>query len=130
MTENTLLALLTQAISGHGETLDVFTKENFPDLVEEGDETGWDIHELIDALYSWRDKPPTTLNGAPITEIDHWGGEGQGDDYGYVYGYKDEFVRLTGHYTSYNGVYWDDTEPELVESREVVVTKWFAKDEA
>jgi len=62
-------------------------------------------------------------------QIEHFGGEGEGDEMWKVFEVKDlktEEVtnfRVSGYYDSWNGTEWDRTV-ELVEAYEVTVTRW------
>lgn len=67
-----------------------------------------------------------------LTIADSFGGEGQGDQYWFVFsvdkdGVAESFWKVPGWYQSYNGGEYEFNGVHEVESREVVVTKWFKK---
>ena len=57
-------------------------------------------------------------------EIEHEGGEGEGEKYHIVWYFKDHdlYIRLDGYYTSYNGTDFDDYEFYEVRPKQVTIT--------
>lgn len=55
--------------------------------------------------------------------VDIWGGEGQGENIGYVYYFKehDIYLRIDGYYQSHYGSYWDNP-PYEVKPKEKIIT--------
>lgn len=115
-----LLNLFNEAISGSGPILSEFSIENGYE------EEGWNLEDLRDVLDAYRPTSLSTFRGVTITVEESWGGEGQGDSIGNVFRLGDEYVRVTGYYTSYDGSNWEDAEPESVVPKEVTVTKYFS----
>lgn len=85
-----------------------------------------EVSDLIDAL-DYRSYSPSrpTLDGVEITVVERWGGEGEGDDIGFIFRWNEEYVRIRGYYSSWEGVNWDDF-PSIteVEPKEVTVTQY------
>lgn len=70
-----------------------------------------------------------------VIEIEEsWGGEGEGDSYGYVFSVRDRnnpdlesrYFQIDAYYASWDGVHWDGSTIYEVEPRMVQVRKWFA----
>lgn len=63
-----------------------------------------------------------------VTEVVSWGGEGQGDDIGFVLkiNYDDNvyYLMVSGYYDSWNGTEWDDDNIRIVTPKEKVITVW------
>lgn len=61
---------------------------------------------------------------------EHWGGENQGSDYGYIYQLtdkktkKEHFVKMTGYYQSYVGTDWSEGDVAEVKQVEVKRLEW------
>lgn len=58
-----------------------------------------------------------------ITQVDQFGGEGEGDQYWYVFKinhpeHGEALIQYSGYYDSWNGTNWDGCEPNLVEAYE------------
>ena len=86
---------------------------------------GYDGYEL-EEYFSYSDVKP--FNGYIIQEVEHFGGEGQGDEMWKVFSIANEagditHFRVSGYYDSWNGTEWD-YEINLVESYEVTITRW------
>lgn len=87
------------------------------------------LYEEID----WNSKTLETKS-LKIELEESWGGEGEGDQYGYVFSARDKtgidltarFFRVDAYYASWDGVYWSDSVIYEVEPRMVQVRKWFA----
>lgn len=67
-----------------------------------------------------------------ITIVEQYGGEGCGDEYWFVFsvdkdGVAESFWKIPGWYQSYHGGEFEFSNVFEVESREVVVKKWFKK---
>ena len=67
-----------------------------------------------------------------LNEVDSYGGEGCGDEYWIVFEVKvngefDGYIQANGHYSSYEGVYWDGMEPFEVVKDTKVVEYWRGK---
>lgn len=62
------------------------------------------------------------LEDSPVTNVDSFGGMGQGDQYWYVLRWKDEFVKVEGHYDSWDGGSFDDAYSVI--PREITKTEW------
>ena len=68
-------------------------------------------------------------NGYVIKETEQHGGEGQGDEYWYIFTIIDEggnktHLKVEGWYDSWNGTTWDNADFDIVEPYEVKVTRW------
>jgi hypothetical protein len=86
---------------------------------------GYDGYAL-EEYFEYSDVKP--FNGYTIQEIEHFGGEGQGDEMWKVFsiskdGEKDAYFRVQGFYNSWNGTEWN-YEIDLVQPYEVTVTQW------
>lgn len=68
------------------------------------------------------------LNNNFVSAVDSWGGEGQGDDIGFVLkiNYEDNvyYLMVSGYYDSWNDTEWDDDNIRIVNPKEKVVTVW------
>lgn len=80
------------------------------------EEGGWG--DLTEAIYVWRSRkdepaPSVTIPGiGVVTQVEQFGGEGQGDDYWIVVRIVSEdgserFFKRCGWYASYNGGYYE-----------------------
>lgn len=71
------------------------------------------------------DTTPEVFKDITFTELDRYGGEGQGDEYWSVYeftkGYESWIVRFNGWYQSYNGAGFTDWKFVTPKRKEVTV---------
>lgn len=72
-----------------------------------------------------------TSDGQIFTRVsEEGGGEGDGSYVGHVYQLGDQFVLVTGHYTSWDGTDWDYGSINEVFPRQVTRTEYFFTEEA
>jgi len=89
----------------------------------DGENTHFDGYDLEEYIGDYQN------SDYKFSEVEHFGGEGQGDSMWKVFEVKnlntDEVTnfRVSGYYDSWNGTEWDG-ELEVVETYEVKVTKW------
>jgi len=66
--------------------------------------------------------------GATLEVEDEWGGEGQGDEVGYIFKFnfnnEQFFVRVLGHYNSHEGSDYSYADVDEVESYPKTITAW------
>lgn len=86
---------------------------------------GADWGEVTEQLWSVKDHE---VGGYTLTMEEHEGGEGQGDQYWFVYSFtkgdKVQYFRLDATWVSWDGVYWDEAELSEVKPKEVTVREW------
>jgi hypothetical protein len=100
-------------------------RPKFEDFLGEYDYADWS--EITEALYSIGKAGFTfDYEGEKhfVKELDQHGGEGQGDEYYYVYEVDGKTYKLEAYYASWDGVYWDDAELFEVKPKEVKVIQW------
>lgn len=92
-------------------------------------EDGSDLPDALYEAYGWGEKKQP--DGYEIALAEEHGGEGQGEEYWYVFSVKDlatsevTYLKFEGFYSSYNGSEFDGDDFDIVESREVTVKQWF-----
>lgn len=63
---------------------------------------------------------------AGVTEVENWGGEGEGDSIGYTLKFTVDgetvYLKLEGYYNSWDGTDWSEAEVKLVKPVERMVT--------
>lgn len=64
-----------------------------------------------------------TIDGVKVHE---WGGEGEGESTGYVLKIDDEYFKIVGHYSSWDGADYDWAAIYQVEPRQVMRTEYVA----
>lgn len=69
------------------------------------------------------------LFGTKVTMVDSFGGEGQGDSCGFVFKVKDQLFRADGSYSSWDGFNWEDVTLSEVFHRQILVDKYFTKEQ-
>jgi len=97
----------------------------FNEVVDDKAEEVYDIngYELEECLGKYSN------DNYSIEEVEHSGGEGQGEEMWKVFKIQDlktkeaTYFRKSGYYDSWNGTEWQENI-ELVESYEVTVTRW------
>jgi len=98
----------------------------FEDFVSDYETVDWS--EVTEALYGGGIETGFTFEYEGEThfvkELDQHGGEGQGDEYYYIYEVDGKTYKLDAYYASWDGVYWSDAELFEVKPVEVKVTKW------
>lgn len=55
------------------------------------------------------------------------GGEGQGDSYYGIFSIGDQFFRMDGYYSSWDGISWDGVSLYEVEPQQVTITEYVKK---
>lgn len=95
----------------------------------------WDSPDIDqdEMFWGYFDRPkPTELDIGVITSVRSWGGEGQGDSIGAVIKFESgdilQYFEMEGYYNSWEGSDFSYSVILEVVPREVVVTKYFAKD--
>lgn len=63
---------------------------------------------------------------AGVTEVENWGGEGEGDSIGYTLKFTVDgetvYLKFEGYYDSWNGTDWSEANVKLVKPVERMVT--------
>lgn len=68
-----------------------------------------------------------------VSFVEHHGGEGQGDEYWFVYKITHNatgdvrYAKIEARWVSWDGVYWDEAEIFEVWPKEVVKTEWSSR---
>lgn len=72
--------------------------------------------------YEMEDATEVTLRGekVPVTNVESFGGEGQGDDKWFVVKIGDQLFRKSGYYASHYGTDWDGAFEEVHPVEKVV----------
>lgn len=91
--------------------------------------------EHYGASYEWSElswdadtnKGVTLSDGSKLEVAHRKGGEGQGEEYFIVFKVGDQFFRIDGFYSSYEGVDWYDSELYEVAPQEVTVIEYRRK---
>ena len=77
---------------------------------------------------SWLCERNTPNSNFTMTQVDHWGGEDQGSDYGYVFkitAYDSTFyLKTTGHYSSWDTTEWNAYEIVTPRERQITTIDW------
>lgn len=68
------------------------------------------------------------LDSGVARQVEQKGGEGEGEEYYLIFSVEDQFFKVEGYYTSWNGANWDSAEVEEVEPVEVLVTQYHTKE--
>lgn len=87
---------------------------------------GWSKWDKIGPTFSDFDKDTFTIDGETyeIEQVDSWGGEGEGDRYGYRLKVNGKHFNVDATWVSWDGVYWGETQVYEVVPKQVTVTKW------
>lgn len=86
-------------------------------------ESAWP--DFLDSLWSYGDtKKEAELPSGTATEFKKFGGEGKGEEYWAIIQVGDELFEVSGYYSSWDGVSWDDAEICKVEPVEVTVIEY------
>ena len=99
-------------------------RPTFDDFVSEYETVDWS--EITEALYGIDKGFSFEYEGQQhfVKELDQHGGEGQGDQYYYIYEVDGKTYKLDAYYASWDGVYWSDAELFEVKPVEVKVIEW------
>ena len=76
-----------------------------------------------DVKYGDADQLRDKLGAKSLTQVDGYGGEGEGDDLWVVFDVDGQLFRKSGYWVSHDGCYWDGALEE-VEPYEVTVTRY------
>lgn len=93
---------------------------------ENGTKTEY-LSEVFDELEDTLSQGPVPLPSGDLELVDQFGGEGEGDDYWFVFKIEDQFFKVEGFHSSWEGVNWEGSEIKEVEAREVTVIQYFYK---
>lgn len=119
MNENNL-ANVVDSFFGTHDVDDLFFNEGF-----DPNESRWDSSETKDLKEEFQSLDIV------VCKEDHYGGEGQGDEYWTVYsfsrGTEKVYIQFNGWYASYNGA--EFTERFFVQPRQKMVTYYERSDE-
>lgn len=112
------------------EILDWYNDNDIEDNAEEFDYDVWnDFYETLTTKEHAEEysvgAPALTSGGAYLVE--DFGGQGEGDRRHVVFSVGDQFFKVEGSYSSWDGDYWDDVEPFEVFPEEVTVTQYSRK---
>lgn len=106
--------------------------EDTKETLEYNDGALWETEmaeSLYEALESYSKKVTLESASGTLELEDSWGGEGEGDSYGYVFSLSTEetkrFFEFDGYYSSCDGHSFDGAELYEVVPRMVEVRKWF-----
>lgn len=112
------------------EELEARLEELMQEAEEQGGDHLWsDGWYTIQYLEGYGDKPNKTIevSGFGIIElVEHFGGEGQGDDYWTVFKIGDRHFRKTGWYSSWEGASWDGAFEEVY-PEEYTAVRWITE---
>lgn len=93
---------------------------------EHGEEASY-ISAVLDNLEESLGRGPVPLPSGDLELVEQFGGEGEGDNYWLVFKVEDQFFKVEGFHSSWEGVNWEDSEIKEVEAREVTVIQYFYK---
>ena len=107
-----------------GKLIDAINDENLQNTEDpwDEDEGCGNYFDYLHDLTAYLTTDTLFLEDSPVTQVDSYGGEGQGDQYWYVLRWKDEFVKVEGYYNSWDGGYFDDAYSVI--PREITKTEW------
>jgi hypothetical protein len=117
------------AIDIKQEILDWYNTNDTGETAEEFDEAWDDFNESLITKeqadkHGWT--TPTLASG-PAYKVDEHGGEGQGDSLWVVFQVGDQFFKVEGYYSSWDGGVYEDPTPFEVEPKQVIVTQYVEK---
>jgi len=118
------------AIDIKQEILDWYNTNEVGDKAEHFDEAWDDFNESLSTKAETESQYKYTtpnLASGPAYKVDEFGGEGHGDDLWVVFQVGDQFFKVQGYYSSWDGGRYDDPTPFEVEPVQVTVTKYHRK---
>jgi hypothetical protein len=117
------------AIDIKQEILDWYNTNDEGETADYFDEAWEDFNESLVTKKNADERGWTTpaLASGPAYKVAEYGGEGQGDDLWVVFQVGDQFFKVEGYYSSWDGGRYDDPTPYEVEPVQVTVTEYRAK---
>lgn len=115
------------------EILDWYNDTDQLEPEEKEEDFDYDVwSEFYEALSTkeWSEKYDVkvpALASGPAYLVEDFGGEGQGDQRYVIFSIGDQFFKVEGSYSSWDGDYWEDVEPFEVFPQEVTVTQYSRK---
>lgn len=103
------------------------TEELFTWFYQETNKETSYISEVVGDLADALDRGPVPLPSGDLELVEQFGGEGEGDDYWFVFKVEGQFFKVEGFHSSWEGVNWEGSEIKEVEAREVTVIQYFYK---